>query len=321
MKAVVVKAFGGPEVLKVENTADPVAGPGQVVVAVKAAGVNPVETYIRSGSYARKPELPYTPGSDAGGVVEAAGSGVTAVKPGDRVWTSGSLSGTYAEKALCQESSVHPLPARSSFSQGAALGVPCLTAYHALLQVGRARQGEYVLVHGASGGVGTAVVQLARNAGCTVIGTAGTDAGRKVVAAQGAKHALDHGAAGFREAVMDATGGRGVDVIVEMLANVNLGRDLELLAPRGRVVVIGSRGSVEVNPRDLMSRAASIHGVMLFLASDAERAEIVPALSAWLESGAVAPVIAREMPLAQAPAAHEAVMGTGHTGKIVLIPS
>ncbi|MEK7474707.1 MAG: NADPH:quinone reductase [Candidatus Coatesbacteria bacterium] len=320
MKAVVVRAFGAPEVLKIEDAADPVAGAGQVVVAVKAVGVNPVETYIRSGSYARKPALPYTPGGDAGGVVEAVGAGVTGVKPGDRVWTSGSLSGTYAERALCREADVHPLPARVSFAQGAALGVPFMTAYHALLQVGRARKGETVLVHGASGGVGIASIQLAKGAGCTVLGTAGTEAGRKLATAQGAHQVLDHGAAGFREAVMAATNGRGVDLILEMLANVNLGKDLELLAPRGRVAVIGSRGCVEVNPRDLMAREASIHGVMLGMTGDEDRAAIQAALAIGLENGTLVPVIGREIPLAQAPAAHEAVMAPGHLGKIVLIP-
>jgi NADPH2:quinone reductase len=320
MQAVVVRAFGAPEVLKVEDTADPVAGAGQVVVAVKAAGVNPVETYIRSGSYARKPALPYTPGGDAGGVVEAVGAGVTGVKPGDRVWTSGSLSGTYAERALCREADVHPLPARVSFAQGAALGVPFMTAYHALLQIGRARKGETVLVHGASGGVGTAAVQLAKGAGCTVLGTAGTDAGRRLATEQGAHRAFDHGAAGFRDAIMAATNDRGVDVILEMLANVNLGVDLELLAPRGRAVVIGSRGCVEVNPRDLMAREASIHGVMLGMTGDEDRAAIHAALAAGLADGTLVPVVGREIPLAQAPAAHEAVMAPGHAGKIVLIP-
>jgi NADPH2:quinone reductase len=286
---------------------------------VKAAGVNPVETYIRSGSYARKPELPYTPGSDAGGIVEAVGDGVTAVRPGDRVWTSGSVSGTYAEKAVCREATVHPLPARASFAQGAALGVPYMTAYHALRQVGRARQGETVLIHGATGGVGIAAIQLAKRTGCVVIGTAGSDAGRKVLGELGVQRILDHGA-GLKDAIMEATGNKGVDVILEMLANVNLGTDLELLAPRGRVAVIGSRGNVEINPRDLMSRAASVHGVMLFLASEVERSEIPIALEAGLVSGSLSPVIARELPLDQAPAAHEAVMGAGHSGKIVLIP-
>ena len=117
MRAIRIHEFGGPGVLKVENIADPPLGAGQVVVAVKAAGVNPVDTYMRAGTYARKPALPYTPGSDAGGVVESVGAGVTNVKPGDRVYVSGTITGSYAEKALCDASRVHPLPERVNFMQ------------------------------------------------------------------------------------------------------------------------------------------------------------------------------------------------------------
>jgi NADPH2:quinone reductase len=319
MKAIVVREFGEPGVMKLEETTGPVAGPGQVVVIVHAAGVNPVENYIRSGNYPRKPALPWTPGTDSGGTVASVGAGVTRVKPGERVWTAGSLSGTYATLVLCREADVHPLPANVSYAQGAALGVPFSTAHHALFGVARAQAGQTVLVHGASGGVGIAAIQLARAAGCTVIATAGSDEGRALVLAQGAAHALPHGPAGFRDRVLELTGGRGADVILEMLANEHLGKDLELLAPGGRAVVIGSRGCVEINPRDLMAKGASVHGVMLWLVSDAERATISAALVAGLEAGSLKPVIGREFPLGDAPKAHAAVMAAGHGGKIVLI--
>src|SRR5437870_4811516 len=175
MKAIRVTDFGGPDVLKLQNVADPKPDSGQVLVRVKAAGVNPVDTYIRAGVYAKKPNLPYTPGTDAAGIVEAAGPNVKRFKPGDRVYTNGSITGVYAELALCEESRVHPLPSNISFAQGAALGVPYGTAYRALFQRGHAKPGEAVLVHGASGGVGIACVQFARAAGLTVIGTGGTE--------------------------------------------------------------------------------------------------------------------------------------------------
>src|SRR6185503_10705457 len=124
MKAIRVKEFGGPEVLKLQDVPDPKPDSGQVVVRVKAAGINPVDSYIRSGAYARKPNLPYTPGTDAAGVVEAAGSNVKRFKVGDRVYTNGSITGVCAELALCDESRVHPLASKISFAQGAALGVP-----------------------------------------------------------------------------------------------------------------------------------------------------------------------------------------------------
>jgi NADPH2:quinone reductase len=320
MKAIRVHQFGGPEVLRVEEVPDPVAGPGQVLVRARAVGVNPVETYIRSGAYARKPTLPYTPGTDAAGVVEAVGAGVTQVKPGDRVYTSGTLTGAYAEKTLCDAAQVHPLASNISEKQGAAIGIPYATAYRALFQKAQAKAGETVLVHGASGGVGVAAVQLARAAGMTIIGTAGTEQGRRHVAEQGAHHALDHRSADYLQQVMTLAGGLGANVILEMLANVNLGKDLTVLAQGGRVVIIGSRGPVEINPRDLMAREASVLGMVLFNVSANELAGIHAALVAGLENGTLRPVVGREFPLAEASRAHQAVMEPGALGKIVLIP-
>jgi NADPH2:quinone reductase len=214
----------------------------------------------------------------------------------------------------------HPLPERASFAQGAALGVPYATAYQALFHRGRARPGEVLLVHGATGGVGLATVQLARARGLTVLGTGGSEEGREEVLRQGAHQVFDHHDAGYLDRVRDATGGRGVDIVVEMLANVNLGHDLGVLARNGRVVVVGSRGSVEIDPRDTMGRDVDIRGMTLFNASDAELREIHAALIAGLESGTLAPVIAEEIPLSDAPRAHERVMESAHHGKIVLVP-
>ncbi len=319
MQAIRVHGFGGPEVMGLEEAPDLEPGPGQVVVRVKAIGVNPVDTYIRAGSYGALP-LPYTPGHDAAGEVEAIGPGVTRVAVGQRVYTAGTLSGAYAQKTLCEESQVHPLPLRVSFAQGAALGIPYGIAYRALFQRARVLPGETLLVHGASGGVGTAAVQLARAAGLTVIGTGGTPRGRELVAQQGAHQVLDHHSPAYLEEVLRLTQGRGVEVILEMLANVNLGKDLKVLAPGGRVVVIGSRGPVEIDPRDAMSREAAILGALLFMATPREYAGIHAALAAGLENGALRPVIGRELPLADAPRAHQKVMESGAYGKIILTP-
>src|SRR5437762_10113315 len=320
MKAIRVHEFGGPEVLRLEEVPAPQPGPGEVLVRIHAAGVNPVETYIRAGTYARLPELPYTPGNDGGGVVEHVGSDVTEFKPGDRVYTAGSLSGTYAEFALCKKEQVHPLPENVSFAQGAAMGTPYATAYRGLLQRADAKPGETVLVHGASGGVGTAAVQLARADGLRVFGTAGSDEGLKLAREQGAHERFDHRAPDHFEQVMKATGGRGVDVIVEMLANVNLGNDLTILAKGGRVVIIGSRGPVEIDPRNTMQRDADVRGMILPDTSPAEMASIHAALVAGLENGTLRPVIGKEFPLAEAAQAHRAVMEPSALGKIVLIP-
>ena len=319
MRAIRVHEFGGPEVMKLEEAPDLTAGPGQVVVSVKAAGVNPVDTYIRAGAYAVKPSLPYTPGMDAAGTVVAVGESVENLEVGERVYIGGTLRGAYAEQALCDAAQVHPLPARVSFAQGAGINVPYATAYRALYQRAQGRPGETVLVHGASGGVGTAAVQMARAGGLQVIGTAGTEKGRKLVLEQGANHVVDHRQEGYTEEIMALTKGRGVNVILEMLANVNLARDLTLLALRGRVVVIGNRGSIEINPRATMQRDLSILGLTLMNATKEELVGIHAALGAGLESGTLNPVIGREMPLADAPLAHRAVMEPGAYGKIVLI--
>jgi NADPH:quinone reductase len=324
MKAIRVHTFGDPEVMKLEDIPDPQPGPGQVVVRVHAVGVNPVETYIRSGIYP-KPPTPYTPGNDGAGVIEAVGPEVAQVKVGERVYIAGSISGTYAEKSLCAATRVHALPAPASYAQGAAVHVPYGTAYHALMQRARAVPGESVLVHGASGGVGIAGVQLARAAGLTVIGTAGTERGRQLVLEQGAHHVLDHTVSGYLEQVLSLTQGRGVDIILEMLANVNLGHDLSVLARGGRVVAIGNRGpanqgTVSINPRAAMMRDAAILGINLGNASEREVASMHAALMAGLATGALRPVIGQELPLAEAAKAHHAVIEARAYGKIVLIP-
>ena len=320
MKAIRVHQFGGPEVLKLEEVPDPQPGPAQVVIQVHAVGVNPVETYIRTGTYVSKPNLPYTPGSDAAGVVSALGSGVERVKVGERVYTTGSRSGTYAEQALCDESTLHRLPEDVSFEQGAAIGVPYGTAYRALFLRAEAKPAETILVHGASGGVGSAAVQLARAAGMMVIGTAGNHEGMKLVRKLGALHVLNHSSEGYLDELMKLTGGRGVDVILEMLANKNLAKDLTVLAKKGRVAVIGSRGPIEINPRDAMSREADIRGVTLMNTSEQEYRIIHAALVAGLENGTVSPVVGTKIPLAEAARAHAEIMKpSGAYGKMVLI--
>jgi NADPH:quinone reductase len=306
--------------MKLEEVPDPSPGPGQVVVRARAIGVNPVEAYIRSGTYARKPALPYTPGTDVGGVVDAVGPDVKSVKKGDRVYTHGTAAGSggYAEMALCDEAQVHPLPGKISFAQGAALGVPYGTAWRALFSRAQARPGETLLINGASGGVGVAATQLARAYGMRVIGTAGTERGLALVREQGAHEVLNHSEADYMSKVMTLTGGRGVDVVLEMLANVNLDRDLEVLALRGRVMVVGNRGRVEIDPRKMMGKDGTILGMTMFNATAEDHRMVHAALVAGLENGALNPVIGREMPLAQAVQSHGAVMEPGAYGKIVL---
>ena len=324
MKAILARAFGGPEVLTLEDVPDPSAGQGQVRVRIHAVGVNPYDAYMRAGGYAITPDLPYTPGADAAGVIDQGGDGVASWGAGDRVYISGTATGkahgAYAAIAVCEAAQVHRLPARISFAQGAGLFVPYVTAWRALFGRANARAGDTVLVHGASGGVGIAATQFAVAAGLTVIGTAGTDEGLAVVTRQGARHAFNHRSAGYLDQITSATGGRGPDVILEMLANVNLDHDLTIVAPGGRIVVIGNRGRVEIDARKIMGKDCAVYGMALWGIPPDEVRRAHQAISAGLDSGTLNPVVGKEMPLADAAKAHVAVMAPGAHGKIVLIP-
>lgn len=320
MKAIRVEKFGGPEVLQLVEMDTPQVGPSQVLLNVRAIGVNPVETYIRAGAYGNAVQPPYTPGSDAAGEVAAVGADVTDVQIGDLVYVWHPSGGAYAEQMLCERDSVFSLPKNASFEQGAALGVPYATAHRALFGRGGARPGESVLIHGASGGVGTACVQLARAFGMTIIGTAGTEAGRRLVSEQGAHHVLDHTADDYLGAISGLTSGHGVDLVIEMLANVNLQRDLEVLAMHGRVVVVGNRGEITINPRETMKRDADIRGMTLFNVPPQDVPGIHAALYAGLENGSLNPIIGRRFALHEAAQAHEEIMAPGSWGKIILLP-
>jgi NADPH2:quinone reductase len=320
MKAILVHEFGGPEVLKLEEVPTPKPQADQVLVKVHAAGVNPYDTYMRNGTYAIKPPLPYTPGSDAAGVVESVGAGVIKVKPGDRVYTAKTVTGAYAEYCLTLEDQVYPLPKNITYGQGAGIWVPYGTAHFAIHNQANARPGETILIHGASGGVGTAAIQLARAFGLTVFGTASTDKGLDLIKREGAQHAFNHGKPGYHDEIMKATGGKGVDVILEMLANVNLAADLKLLAIYGRAIIIGSRGDITITPRDLMARRSLVRGFTLWAITPQENTEIHAGLLAGLENGTLRPVVGKEIPLAEAVRAHKEVMTPGAHGKIVLVP-
>ena len=323
MKAIRVHQFGDPSVMKVEDLPDTSPGAGQVLVDLKAAGVNPVDTYIRTGQYAFLPPLPYTPGSDAAGVVAAVGSDVQGVTVGERVYINGTIAGrafgSYAERAICTVDQVHHLPDHVSFAEGAGVGVPYVTAWRALFDKAHAMPGETVLIHGASGAVGVAATQMASAAGLRAFGTAGTERGRQLAREQGAREVFDHSAPGYEKDVLAKTGGRGVDVIIEMLANINLVRDLDLIAKRGRIVIVGNRGALELNPRAIMGKDATVTGFTNWNALPAELAMAHAAIVAGMERSGYKPQVGKEMPLADAARAHEDVLKPGAYGKIVLM--
>ena len=325
MRAIVVRQFGGPEVLKLDDVEGRTPGPNEVQVRVRAVGINPYETYMRTGTYAVKPPLPYVPGSDAAGEVEAVGDNVDGFKPGDRVYTYAAheaLIGTYAEVVVCPASRVFALKGGASFSQGAAIGVPYTTAYRALFHRGRGVPGETVLVHGATGGVGLAAVQLAHHRGLRVIGSGGTGRSLDIVREQGADVVVSHLADGYRDDIRAATNDRGVVLILEMAAHLNLDHDLSLLAPGGRIVVIGSRGPLQLDPRRAMNCEGEILGMIVLNAPERDVVSIHAALGAGLANGTINPIVREELPLAEAARAHELVMNAPDdaVGKIVLLP-
>ena len=320
MKAIVVREFGQPEVMQLEDVETPQPVGTQVLVKIEAAGVNPVDTYLRSGIHAHAPKLPYTPGKDGAGVVEAVGSEVTGLKPGDRVLTAGSISGTYAEYSLCEESHLGKLPDKVEFEMGAGVWTPYATSCRALFQKADEKPGETVLIHGASGGVGLAAVQWAKNAGLTVIGTASSEEGRSLVLSEGADAVFDHHSEDHLGDIREYTEGRGVDIIIEMLANENLERDFEALAMFGRIVVVGNRGSLQFTPRQAMTKDATIYGMSLFNAPIEKLAEIHGRISEGLSAGYLRPVVSKTFSLSDAPRAHHEIIETKAAGKIVLVP-
>lgn len=320
MKAIVVREFGEPEVMKLEDVETPQPHGTQVLIKIHAAGVNPVDTYLRTGIHAHAPKLPYTPGKDGAGVVESVGDGVTKFTPGDRVYTAGTVTGTYAEFCICEEKDLGRLPDNSSFEEGAGVWTPYATSWRALFEKARAKEGETVLIHGASGAVGIASLQWAKHSGLRVFGTASSDEGKKLVLEQGADDVLDHSADDYLDEVFERADNKGVNVILEMLANENLERDFSALAMFGRIVVIGNRGSLQFTPRLAMTKDATIYGASLFNAPQPTRDEIHSAIYKGLSEGYLKPVVREAIPLAEAARAHHDVIEKKGFGKIVVVP-
>ncbi|XP_052790958.1 zeta-crystallin-like isoform X2 [Mya arenaria] len=323
MRAVRVAQFGGPEVLKVDtNVPVPAPSDTQVLVEVKAAGVNPVDTYIRSGTYAIKPPLPFIPGSDVAGIVKDVGSKVTKFKPGDKVYVIKNTSGGYAEFTIAEEALMGHLPATLTYPQGAGVGIPCYTAYRALCIKAREKlkAGNTVLVHGASGAVGLACVQIAVAKGLKVLGTAGTQEGMDMVSSQGAAAVFNHKEPDYTEKILEETGGVGPDIIIEMLANVNLQTDMTIINKNGIIVAVGSRGNIEINPRLTMQKESTYTGMILMNASQDEWSEMHAGIKKGLEEGWLRPHVCKEYSFEEAPQAHiDVINNTGSLGKRVIV--
>ncbi|EFP00974.1 hypothetical protein CRE_20754 [Caenorhabditis remanei] len=314
--AALVHRFGGPEQIEIAQCGIPcIKNANQILVRNHASGVNPVDTYIRAGQYAKLPTLPYVPGKDGAGVVELVGENVKNVKVGDRVWFGMEL-GTASQHTVVNRPFL--LPEGVSFSEGASLGTPYLTAYRALFHLAGAKTGDVILVHGASGGVGSALMQLAAWKKIEAVGTAGSKNGIQFVKRLGAKHVYNHSESGY-VSKMKADYPGGFNYIFEMSAHTNLNTDLGLLAPRGKVAVIGNRDETKINARQLMATEGSVFGVALGLSTESELSDFGTNIVEFLKETDFRPLINKEYSLEQIGQAHKDIMeNTGAKGNLVI---
>ena len=324
MKAVRVTRFGLENPMELEEVAEPEAGPGEMLVRIAAAGVNPLEVAIRTGNHPRAGAmtLPYTCGTDVAGEVEAVGAGVDTFAPGDRVWGRAS-TGAYAEKGLVPAGSTGKLPDSMSFTEGAALPIPLLTAWNALVVKGEAAPGDCVLVQGGAGGVGYLAVQLARAMGCRVFATVSSKEKADFCLAAGAEAAINYREEDVPERVMELTCDRGVDVVVENVGCDNLPSDLKLNAVNGRIVIVGT-GTGKGPDVTIPLPAAMGRDARILALSSGNLNPLVPGILRRLEpllrSGDIKPHIGREFPMEQANESHEVLLSGMFLGKINLIP-
>jgi len=324
LKAIQINEFGGPEVLKTVEIDEPYPNEDEVKVKVFVTGLNPSEAYTITGTYGYNvPNLPYVPGYDATGVIEEVGSSVNHFKKGDRVFLSAFSAerntGTYAEKVVTDAKNVFRLPDNISFKEGAALGIPVFTAYKAIFLKANVRAGETVLVHGASGSVGSMAVQMAKAIGATVIGTSSTEEGRQTILDLGADHAMDHISEDNKEELLNITNEQGPDVIIEMLANANLETDMQVIVKYGRIIIVGSRDTIEVNPRNLMTSEAIVTGMTFTYPTQKEMKEMQYGVNALLEIGAIRSLIGNEFTLDEPVEAHKSLMESSGNGRTIFV--
>ena len=324
MKAVRIHKYGGPEVLVYEEVPTPEPGPAQILVRVEAATVNPVDVSVREDRFPTPKAPPKTLGSDGAGVVERVGRDVSSVTPGDEVFFSGlgiGSEGSYAEYALIAEAQAVPIPTGLTFVDAAALGMAFPAAYYGLVTRGAVQAGETVLVQGAAGGVGSASVQLAVALGARVIGTVSGAAEAELVRSLGAEATIDYRTEDVVARALELTGGKGPDLVHELVVSVNLPADVRLLATGGRIVCTGQGPAPEatVPIGDALAKDATLLFMNLNNAKRAGVAAIAREVAKMAAEGRVKPVIGQTLPLAEARRAHELLAGD-HLGKIVLLP-
>lgn len=334
---------GGPEVLQVLDRPDPPVGPGEIRIAVRAAGVNFADTMARVGLYPDAPKPPCVMGYEVAGEVESAGDGVEEFSIGDRVF-AGTRFGGQAELVTVPANQALPLPERLSFEQGAAFPVNYGTAYAAMVVVGSLREGTRVLIHAAGGGVGVAATQIARNAGAEIFGTA-SPAKHEAIRAQGVAHPIDYRNQDFEAEVMRLTGGEGVDLVIDALGPTSFRKDYRLLRPGGRLVMYGISEASTERGRDipamlkslakmplatipwwkslaLMNENKGVFGLNMLKWWEREGSldRLTEPLMADLEAGRLEPVVAESFPFSRAGDAHRFIAERRNVGKVVLFP-
>jgi NADPH:quinone reductase-like Zn-dependent oxidoreductase len=344
VKALVQTGNGGPEVLQVLERPDPTFGPGEVRIAVKAAGINFADTMARLGLYPDAPKTPCVMGYEVAGTIESVGEGVTDFTVGDRVM-AGTRFGGQAELVTVPADQALPLPERLSFEQGAAFPVNYGTAYAALIIMGSLREGDRVLIHAAAGGVGIAASQIARNVGAEIFGTS-SPAKHEAIRAQGVTHAIDYRNQDFEAEAMRITGGEGVDLVIDALGPTSFRKDYRLLRSGGRLVMYGLSEVTKESGRDipaalkslakmplatipwwkslaLMNENKGVFGLNMLKWWEREGGldRVTEPLMADLEAGRLEPVVAETFPFERAGEAHEFIAQRRNVGKVVLFPS
>ena len=344
MKAVVLTGHGGPEVLHVQERPDPAFGPGEVRIAVRAAGINFADTMARVGLYPEAPKPPCVLGYEVAGDVESVGEGVESVKVGDRVM-AGTRFGGQASMVTVPESQAIPLPDGFSYEQGAAFPVNYATSYVALVMMGGLREGERVLIHAAAGGVGISAIQIARSRGAEIFGTA-SGSKHDAIRSQGVQHPIDYRAQDFESEIRRITEGEGVDLIMDATGPTNFRKDYRLLRQGGRLVMYGLTEASAGTGRDvrklvsslarmpfatvpwwkslqLMSENKGIFGLNMLAWQDREGLDrVIEALNKEIEDGTIAidPVVAESFPFERAGDAHRFIAERRNIGKVVLTP-
>jgi NADPH2:quinone reductase len=323
MKAVVCEAFGGPEVLALREVPDPLPpSSGELQVRIEARGVQYVDVLMLAGKYQFRPEPPFIPGSEGAGEVLAVGPGVTGFKPGDRVMSRHRLGG-FAQLGNAKAEDCDLIPSAMSLEEAAVFRNVYHTAYHALLQRGRLKPGDWVLIHGAAGGIGLPAIQIAKLYGAKVIATASTEGKRAVCLEEGADHAIDY-QAGFRDKVMELTGGRGVDIVYDPVNGPTFEESLRCLAWSGRILILGFLGGAPALARTnyLLIKGIEAIGVRIGGLSEAHpeiAAANIETLVELAGQGKLKPRIWRRFPLEAAADAIQALIDRKVIGKAVLV--